>query len=182
MEIDTREVQALLQSLQREKIPVAVSRALNKTAGSAKSVAVREMARNIGIAQKEIRPEVQFRKATRFCCDAVLLVAKAKRLPLIKSDPRAKQGKVGVSYRGGGGLKRSIAHAFIATMPSGHRGVYVRKPGAGRLPIRELCGPSLAYVFQQPAIQSLIAEVVQARWKICCEQEVHFLLHKDRFR
>jgi hypothetical protein len=42
----------------------------------------------------------------------------------------------------------SDAHAFIATMPSGHRGVF-RRTGIARLPIRELRGPSLVHVFRK---------------------------------
>jgi hypothetical protein len=170
----------MLKELPREIVPLATSRALNKTAASAKSTAVKALAKNTGLAQNKLRPFVQLRKATPRCCDALLFVAKGKRLPLITIDPKAKQGRTGVSYRGAQGLRRAIPHAFIATMPSGHRGVYARKPGEGRLPIRELLGPSIDHVFKQPLIQEDIAAVVTARWQTCCEQELRFLLQKKR--
>lgn len=177
----TMDAQALLKMLHvvpKEVIPIATARALNKTATSAKSVAVKTVAIQIGIAQKAVRPFVQLQKASRVCLDAVLFVAKDKRLPLIKIDPRAQQNATGVTYRGSGGMRRSLPHAFIATMPSGHLGIYARKPGAARLPIRELLGPSLYYVFKQPAVQNAMEQVVKTRWSVVCEQEINWELKR----
>lgn len=50
---------------------------------------------------------------------------------------KRKQG--GVSVEVNRGKRTFIAGAFIATMASGHKGIYVRR-GAARLPIRELLG------------------------------------------
>jgi hypothetical protein len=180
IEMDTASVLSMLKTVKQDVLPLATARALNKTGISARSVAVKTMATEIGLPQKEVRPAVQLLKARPLCCDAVLCVVKDKRVPLIRIDPRAKQMSLGVSYRGDRGMQRSIPHAFIATMPSGHRGVYARK-GRGRLPIRELLGPSLSYVFQQPAVQKAIAETVTARWPLCCEQESRYYLHKRRW-
>ena len=47
-----------------------------------------------------------------------------------------RQTRTGVASRG-----RRVAGAFIARMPSGHRGVFKRHPGAGRLPIKEQTVP-----------------------------------------
>lgn len=178
VDMDAHALLHLLKVLPKEVIPVATARALNKTATSAKSVAVKTMAQQIGIAQKAIRPFVQLQKAHRMCLDAILFVAKDKRLPLIQMDPRAQQNRTGITYRGSGGARRSIPHAFMATMPSGHRGIYARKPGAARLPIRELLGPSLYYVFKQPAVQTAIEKVVKERWSVVCEQEIRYALQK----
>jgi hypothetical protein len=52
-----------------------------------------------------------------------------------------------VSYRLPGGRGRA-EHAFIATMPSGHRGVFQRSSGPA-LPIYQLHGPSLVRVFEK---------------------------------
>jgi hypothetical protein len=102
-----------------------------------------------------------------------------KRIPLIKfgaRGPEPSRGKGrGVSYKLGGQGKQRVPNAFIATMPSGHRGVFVRAMGAhgplqgslarlaksgGRLPIRELAGPSLGHVFARyrPEAQGIAAE------------------------
>lgn len=178
VEMDAQALLNLLKVLPKEVIPIATARALNKTATSAKSGAVKTMAQQIGIAQKEVRPFVRLQKANRLCLDTVLFVAKDRRLPLIKIDPRAQQNRTGITYRGSGSARRSISHAFIATMPSGHRGIYARKPGAGRLPIRELFGPSLYYVFKQPVVQNVVEQVIKTRWPVVCEQEIKYELQK----
>ena len=99
-------LQQLLKQLPRDIVPLASARALNKTGVLAKSVAVKTVATKIGITQKEVRPFIGLQKAHRLCLDAVLFVAKAKRLPLIKIDPKAKQSATGVTYRGPGGVRR----------------------------------------------------------------------------
>ena len=74
----------------------------------------------------------------------------------------------GVTYKLTGGKNR-IANAFIATMSSGHKGVFVRagvsaKKSAGawskNLPIAELYGPSLGHVFAKfrPSAEARIAQ------------------------
>lgn len=51
-----------------------------------------------------------------------------------------RQVKRGVSVMVNRGERSIVKSAFKATMRSGHKGVYVREPGAKRLPIRELFG------------------------------------------
>ena len=72
----------------------------------------------------------------------ISIITSVKRIPLF--DFGARQTKRGVSYNLGG--RKTLAGAFIATMPTGHEGVFMRK-GANRLPIQERFGPSLGHVF-----------------------------------
>jgi hypothetical protein len=72
------------------------------------------------------------------------------RIPLIDfaargPEPSRGRGR-GVSYRLPGGRSRD-PHAFIATMPSGHRGVF-KRTGKERNPIIQSHGPSLVNVFR----------------------------------
>lgn len=70
----------------------------------------------------------------------------------------AKQTATGVRVKGRG----DIAHAFVATMKSGHTGVMIRT-GKGRLPIRELFGPNPAHdVTNNPdEFIKVLAEVIE---------------------
>lgn len=81
------------------------------------------------------------------------LVAKAKPLPLIAFG--ARQTTRGVSVEVTKGKRMIIAHAFIATMQSGHRGVFMRQgnkqimrrgryKGKARQPIKERFTASVA--------------------------------------
>ncbi len=131
-----------------EKIPSALARAINRTIGSVRTVMVREIAGDIGLASKVVRDALSLREAVPDRPEATL-GAKLKRTPLIAfgaSGPEPSRGRGrGVSYKLSGSRDR-IQSAFIATMPSGHRGVFIRKARA-RLGIRELFGPSIGHVF-----------------------------------
>lgn len=86
------------------------------------------------------------------------LVAKAKPLPLIAFG--ARQTKTGVSVEVTKGSRRILRHAFIATMASGHKGVFMREGpkriaskgryvGKKRQPIHEAFTASVASALGQ---------------------------------
>jgi len=89
---------------------------------------------------------------------AASLGASLKRISLMKfhaKGPIPTRGKGrGVTYRLNGGKGR-LAHAFIATMESGHQGVFERSPGKfmrkskTRQAIHEKYGPSIGQVFRK---------------------------------
>lgn len=171
-------VLGVLKELPAKSLPLSTARALNKTAQTTKSVATKAIAKDIGIAQKEVRPLLLVQKASQRQCTAVLHIVSKKRFSLIKIDAHARQVPSGVSYRGQARQRQLIAGAFIATMKNGHRGVYARKPGAARLPIRELMGPSAAHVFRQPRLQSMMKETIETRWPPLFEHELEWELQR----
>jgi hypothetical protein len=81
---------------------------------------------------------------------AARLDASLKRIPLIDFGAKGKEPSRG---KGRGVTAKTVTriypHAFIATMGSGHRGVFQRKQGAKRLPIFELKGASVGEVFSK---------------------------------
>ncbi len=136
----------------------AMVRALNRAIVGGRTLMVKEIARDTGLKSGDVRKALTMREATASRPEA-RLAASLKRIPLIAfnargPEPSRGQGR-GVSYRLRGSKGR-IPSAFIATMASGHKGVFARVPGKGRhgpapmrsqLPIRELFGPSLGHVF-----------------------------------
>lgn len=66
--------------------------------------------------------------------------------PIPVADYPYRQQRRGVKVRINKGSPKLIAGAFVATMKSGHVGVFVRE-GKRRLPIRELYSSTLANVF-----------------------------------
>jgi hypothetical protein len=126
----------------------ATVRAMNRAITSGRAFMVQRIAADTGLKSGDVRKALVLRNATEQRLEA-RLSAGLKRMPLIAFNargPEPSRGKGrGVSYRlkGGGGR---IASAFIGTMRSGHRGVFMRS-GKSRLPIRELFGPSLGHVF-----------------------------------
>lgn len=150
----------------------AAARALNKMADQAKTAAAREV-RSAGYNLKAsvIKAQMRVKRATPGQLTASV-VASGRPIPLIQYGARQTGRGVSVSVQKG---RKVIAGAFIATMRSGHVGVYVRESGGKHvkvkkggkaswheLPIRQLFGPSvpdaLANKAVQDALQTLVAE------------------------
>lgn len=150
VEISIEGAEALVVDFQEKpaRISRAMVRALNRSINSGRTVMVREIARDTGLKSSTVRESMRTREASLAHPEAQL-ATNLKRIPLIKfgaSGPRPSRGRGrGVSYRLPGGKGR-LPTAFLATMRSGHEGVFMRKTRS-RLPIKELFGPSLGHVF-----------------------------------
>jgi hypothetical protein len=121
---------------------------------------VRVVAGDLGVKQGVVKDRIRVELANPDRLRA-RLYANAKRIPLIDfgakgPEPSRGRGR-GVTVKTGGSRK-TIPDAFIATMRSGHRGVFQRvgeggrrgpRPGHSQLPIRELFGPSIWQVFKK---------------------------------
>jgi len=159
-------------------LPKVVTRALNKTATGARAETVREIAAQVIIKQAEIRRNIVLKRASWRYWVASLRI-KGRRIPLIAF--RARQTKRGATYqiaRTGG--RKKLPHAFLATMPSGHKMVAKRK-GMARLPIRELRGPSVVGVFE--GTRGLAARLLgKANRRLAVEinRQIAVLLEKGR--
>lgn len=159
IQLDLQELKKDLEGM-AARAPAIMARALNRAGVSGQTAMTKAVSADTGIAQKNVKREIQLDKATR-TTPRVALTIKGRRIPLIAfqargPEPSRGRGK-GVSYRLPTGRGR-VGDAFIATMGSGHRGVFKRKPGASRrgrkatrplLPIMELRGPSLPHVFEK---------------------------------
>lgn len=145
------------------RAPLIMARSLNRAAISGQTAMIRAVSADTGIAAKNVKREIVLDKASRTSPVVALTIA-GRRIPLIAfqargPEPSRGRGK-GVSYVIQGVRKR-IPNAFIATMRSGHRGVFTRKPGFEKsrrhgetttrpqLPIREPRGVSLPHVFEK---------------------------------
>lgn len=73
------------------------------------------------------------------------------------ADYPSRQTRKGVSVAVNNGKRKVVKSAFLATMTSGHQGVFVRT-GKSRLPIKELFSTTIADVFGDdgmiPAVQN----------------------------
>jgi len=150
MAFKTDAVVRAIQQLKGRARP-AIARALNRSVNSAKTAVVRAIAADMGLKVGDVREFVTVRLATPDRLNATFH-ASAERVPLIDfgaKGPEPSRGKgrgVTAKLRGGAGR---YPNAFIATMRTGHRGVFQRRPGAGRLAIYELRGPSIWQSFKK---------------------------------
>ena len=102
--------------------------ALNKAARSARTATGRELAQVKGLPQKVLRKRVQWYKASRRKkpIRSSLWVGVSKPITaneLTGQTSITKSGNVKIG-------RRTFKGAFAARMPSGHRGIFTRKPGA----------------------------------------------------
>jgi len=161
----------------------ALVRALNKTATTAKAEAARQI-RDAGYGLKiaAIKDSFSIRRASKASLVAAIR-ATGRPVPLIKYG--ARQTKKGVSVNVLQGRKL-IAGAFIATMPSGHIGVFMRQGGTHKrvvrnglamwsgLPIKELFGPSVPAAFANKVVMAALKSVIQERFAVVLTQELRY--------
>lgn len=131
--------------------PIVAARAVNRAATSGRAAMAQAIRADAGLSSQAVKDAIRIEKATKSRPKAVVEVA-GRRIPLIAfqargPEPSRGRGR-GVSYRLPGGRGR-VPDAFIATMRSGHRGVFKRRQGAKRLPVTELHGPSIPHVFEK---------------------------------
>lgn len=131
----------------------AFARAMRRVEQTVKTRLVRRNAEHTRMPQKLVRE----RTTARFNAGGhtIEAVVKSNWIGLYKLG--ARQTRAGVSVRGRG----SYAHAFLAEMGSGHRGVMMRV-GKSRLPIRELFGANPAHaITNNPDVYlKVLAEVI----------------------
>lgn len=129
VDVETKTLGAFLDAAPT-KTSIALLRALKRGTKSARTHAARVVSRDMGLKVGEVRNRIRLKEPTGQTLTGEL-GGSLKRIPLIKLK---------------GGRKRRPRHAFIATMPTGHEGVF-KRAGSKRLPIRELFGPSVGRVF-----------------------------------
>jgi Prophage minor tail protein Z (GPZ) len=134
-----------------KRVERATMRALNRALTSGHTELARLISKDMGLKVSVVKAALKSTPATPARLE-VRLAASAKKLPLIKFG--ARQTRSGVSYNigTGGGGRKALAHAFIATMPTGHSGVFTRIGKFGRRgnpkleKIGEKFGPSIGGV------------------------------------
>ena len=103
-----------------------IARSLNKAVAKARTQTARELSQAKGLPQKVLKRRIQGYKATPNRPKAALWVGTRKAIT-------AKELGGGLGSTAGGHVKvgrRVFKSAFRATMPSGHTGIFTRKPTA----------------------------------------------------
>ena len=137
------EVRRMLASVPKAW-PRVAKNAINKTATTVRSKIVKRISKDTGIKQKAVREQTRLRRASRAFLQATVSLL-GKSIPIINM--AARETKKGVTYKAGKGKRTLIPGGFIATMPSGHTGAFMRRHHT-RLPIRELFGPNIAGAYE----------------------------------
>lgn len=135
-----REATHILRAVPRAA-PRVFRRAINRTVDMAATDLKRRVGTKITAKKGEIAKGLSKKKATY--ANLTGSIGAQPFRPGLLGFPGTRQTKRGVTYRVSRSAgRKTIEHGFIATMPSGHRGVFARG-GPSRLPIREARGPSI---------------------------------------
>ena len=194
MQVDPQE----LANLERvfadmpEKIDKILYRAINTAVGKMRTLVARAVRSSLpGLKIRDIRKRIWLVKANRRKLHAVLIGGKVG-WPLI--DFGAVQ--TGKAPKPGGGvdvadLAMSIPHAFIARMPSGHEGVFLRTGakaimsrgafmGRRREPIKEQRSRDITEIVERTAAMPEILQLGQATLSKRVVAEMELILSGKR--
>jgi hypothetical protein len=160
---------------------VAVPRALNKMIDQVKTSSAREV-RDAGYKLKvgDIKKGLRIQRATASNLTAKV-VASGRPIPLISYSARQTAKGVSVDVLHG---RKVVAHAFVATMPSGHKAVMVRMGTTHKkkhkneralwtgLPIKQLFGPSVPDGLANAAVQQALQRFVLEKFPKILQQQI----------
>ena len=203
-EAKLRHIEAILRGIPNA-LPKIISRGINRTASPAKTDISREIRQEINITAGDIKEKIKLEKATYQKWSAEIYLSHSM-IPIL--DFGAKQTSKGVSfkvYKSGG--RKFINRAFIATMQSGHKGVFRRGIGlsgiiraerrhtrpAGKkyaitqhnIFIGEQFGPSLYQVFKTEKALPLIQRITEKAYRRLehnIDAQVEYILGQSRVR
>lgn len=194
MEVNVRaDVQAAMKDVaywQRDAVPKAAARALNRTASAAKQEAIRAVSDEIGGESGRGRKALS-RAFTIFNATWTKLVAtiytRGKPIPLIFFDARQTPEGVVANVSGKQITRRG---AFIKKI-YGAQSVWLRKyrgtgstkltkPGAlrGRFPVKKLYGPSVASVALSKRVLTRIEAKIREKWPENFRRELQYRLSR----
>lgn len=180
-----------LAKFSRDMADKAVTRAINKTAQQAKTSAGREIKDQYQISTRVIGRSISIRRAGRGVMQAVI-TATGKPLPLIAFQAKKDSRGVSVQIKG---RRVVVPHAFIATMKSGHKGVFARggykggferngkqfgrfQFGKQRFPIGELFTFSVPQGFSNKMVKDKVVKRINEQFPKVLAQEIAYLLTK----
>lgn len=157
VEFEYKNALRLANEAGRKIIPRLCAMALNKAARSVRTISTRKSAEAMGIKQSAIRRVfgITFAAPKVTSLEAQVWVNGKKPL-FLSGFLSVRQSAGGVRVKAWGKSK-VYQGTFLATMKSGHRGVFARKKIEGarvdRLPVHELYGPPVRYGFLHDRVQ-----------------------------
>ena len=157
------EVERMLKDAKREH-PQAAAAALNRTAITVRSRAIKFISTEMELKQKFIRGAFKIKRATATKITASIDVTGNKGIQAIFLQPslstviRPQPGK-GISFQKSKSVRAFIPGGFVAKGKGGHIGIFQRE-GTGRLPIELQRGPSIPALFRDrhTAMRAVVTE------------------------
>jgi hypothetical protein len=171
-------------------VSIAAPRAINKLRDQARTAGFRKISELYGIGPRTMDQYARVTYASASELKAEINV-KGKGFPLSAFQPRQTAAGVSAVIKG---VRKIIAHTFLATMPNGHVGVFARGTygksfvfGRGQhkkrsdggwteLPINELYSFAPPDAFSNPEVVDAMQSRVDEQAPIVLKQEIRFAL------
>ncbi len=154
---DISQAVQFLNDLQRQIIPAATARALDRTATNARTEAIKTIREETGLPTTLIRDRLQIRGATRDRLVATITALKAAPNLARFQARQTKQGVSANAWR----KRRVYPKTFLG---NAGRTVF-KRIGKARLPIAPVYGPSVPRTFLQKRAQQAIERAVESRFQ-----------------
>lgn len=138
--IDSTEPLTIAELLRQQR---GAQRAMDRTAKRVRTSMQRAVRKRMGLLLRNVSKRVDLRPAR---INPVRATFHVDRMPVPLSEFNATQLKRAGTRVKIGGRTKTFKGAFIATMPTGHEGVFRRRTKR-RLPIRQMFGPSVADIW-----------------------------------
>jgi hypothetical protein len=170
---DIKQLKRSLNKFERQVIPQATNRTINRVGGKVQTQVRRHVAKEVGITQKALNQRGFFsrvRSSVRTLTFSVIV--KYGAIPLKDFNPR--QTARGVTAKAWGNRK-TYDGAFVSEKLGRH--VFVRKTGK-RLPIKKLYGPIPSRLTTTPAVERKVADVVNDSFMIEMRRNIKFYADK----
>ncbi len=174
--IDFRGIKEALEDMDPKKAVKIMTRTINKITERAEVAMRRKIREEYNIKNDRLKDAITVRKATWTKPEATIR-AKGKIPGLQNYDARQTTRGVTVKVTKSGGRKL-IAHAFLANMPNGGIGVFMRE-GMKRLPIKRLFGPDVAGMVNKVGVKA-IEQSVNDTMEKTFEHELEYEMGKRR--
>ena len=175
MNFDLSQVAALanrLALLDSQRRKVAISRGLLKVGKQGATAAKSEISRiynvKAGVVAQRIRVVAGEKKVE---IKAARRNARSNRIPLMDFGAKEKNGQ-GVTFSVVKGRKQRLRHAFVATMKSGHEGVYQKKKNTGKL--SEALGIDVTHMMVGKRVLPIVISKINAKMSLVIAHELHW--------
>lgn len=165
--IDHSALDRALSQLHGRDFQRAAVQAVNQTARQGMTSVSRAIAKESGAKVGRVKRSMWFQPARPERLTAEISVS-GRPIPL--AEFRAKQTRRGVTANAWG-RRKLYKGTFLATMPSGHTGVWKRK-NETRLPIEELFGPSFPQIFGEGRVRDEFERTVGERLQVNLARQV----------
>jgi len=171
----------LARRVTKSKFNQAMARSINRSVSSGKTAASKAIRKSYKINKKDLDAKMGTKKASQ---TRLVGTISTHGVPIALGKFKPVQRKKGATVNITG-RRQLIPHSFIATMPNGHRDVFMRgsyRPtgfeykAGGRLPIRNLVTVSQGVMFSNPVVIEKTHQKIDEMFPARLTHEINVIL------